>query len=108
MCFGDQSDRPVRLHFNDAVRRCTRDSFLFGVAPPSTRRVVVTLEDGPTIAARTMPTPRGSRVRARWFVVGEPRIRNAHSVEAFDARGRSLGAKRWPAAAWYGCRRLLS
>jgi hypothetical protein len=88
-CFDDFADREATL----AVEHQTlADRFVYGPVGRSTTAVRVRLADGTVELAGLYARPRGSRVRASYFMLALPRRGPAVAgVRAVDAAGRTIG-----------------
>jgi hypothetical protein len=89
--YDDFSEREATLRVEHET---LADRFVFGVAGRSTTSVRVRLADGSIEFADLFERPRGSRVRASYFMLALPRRGPAAvGVRAVDAAGNTVGRK---------------
>lgn len=88
-CFAQFADRPVTLAA-EQLAPCERDAIVFGVVSLAAAAVRVTTADGAISDATLYERPRGTRVRARYFVAVFPKDTEVTAIESVDATGRSL------------------
>jgi hypothetical protein len=88
-CFDAFSDRRVTLGVR-LFSPCHDDVLVFGVVSPRAVSVRVLLEDGSAVDAQLFDAPRGSAVRARYFVAALPEGTLPDAVESLDAAGHSV------------------
>jgi hypothetical protein len=72
---------------------CSRDRYFVGVVSTAAATVRLVLADGSRVDTRLFDRPRGSRLKARYFIAVLPEKSAARSVEALDAAGGVLAAR---------------
>ncbi len=67
---------------------------MLGAVARSATRVEIRLEDGSTVPAVLLPRPRGSRVRAQYFMALMDGPVDVSAVVAYDAKGQVIARDR--------------
>jgi hypothetical protein len=93
-CFGDDAEREAELAVVTWLPHCPGDTFVFGATARSAARVSLTLRDGTTVDAGLYRRPRGSRVRAQYYLAVLPGVAYVRSVEARRADGSLIARER--------------
>jgi hypothetical protein len=101
-CFPDDSEAEAKLSVMVTAPSCSGDTFVLGPVARSAASVTVMLQDGTAAEAKLYRRPRGSRVRARYYLAVLPGIASVRRVEARDAAGRLIGRKSMPNGKGYG------
>jgi hypothetical protein len=91
-CFQPLAKGNVSLRLEEWVG-CSRDRYFVGVVSPAAATVRLVLADGTRVDPRLFERPRGSRLKARYFITVLPENSAARSVEALDAAGGVLVAR---------------
>lgn len=94
-CLHDEADREAGLAVVVQVPSCPGDTFVYGAASRSAISIELELFDGTTFNAELYRRPRGSRVRARYFMAALPGLAEVREVSARDGAGRTLGWERF-------------
>jgi hypothetical protein len=92
-CFKSLAKGRVSLRLEEWVG-CSRDRYFIGVVSPTAATIRLVLADGTRVDSRLFDSPRGSRLKARYFITVLPENSAARSVEALDADGGVLVARR--------------
>jgi hypothetical protein len=93
-CFDHDAAREATLGVLVAKLRCPGETFVYGATSRAAAAVHVRIADGTTVAARLLPRPTRSRVRARFFLaVLPPRAPRPVSVRAIAATGRTIDVR---------------
>lgn len=92
-CFKPLAKGRVSLRLEEWVG-CSRDRYFVGVVSPVATTVRLVLADGTGVDARLFDRPRGSRLKARYFITVLPENTAARSIEALDAEGAVRAARR--------------
>jgi hypothetical protein len=95
-CFRDDSDAEARLSVMITAPSCPGDTLVLGPVARSAASVTVALKDGTAVDAILHRRPRGSRVRAKYYLAVIPGVALVHHVEARDAAGRRIARKGLP------------
>jgi hypothetical protein len=91
-CFKPLPKGRVSLRLEEWVG-CSRDRYFVGVVNPAAATVRLVLADGTRMDTRLFDRPRGSPLKARYFIAVLPENSAARSVEALDATGGVLAAR---------------
>jgi hypothetical protein len=93
-CFDDMAEREATLEADLFVAPAT-DTYVAGPVSRSASQVRVRLADETVHAAKLYPRPRGSRVRAQFYVLALPAGTEIAGVRGVDAQGRTVGRERF-------------
>jgi hypothetical protein len=93
-CFDEQAEQEATVEAVLEVPACSGELFAVGVTSRSTATVSVQLSDGSSVPATLHRRPRGSRVRAQYFVAPLVSPVRVLAVEARDAMNRVLARDR--------------
>jgi hypothetical protein len=91
-CFKPLAKGRVSLRLEEWLG-CSRDRYFVGVVSLAAATVRLVLADGTRVDTRLFDRPRGSRLKARYFVAVLPENSAVRSVEALDAAGGVLAAR---------------
>lgn len=93
-CSPDDAEREAGLSMVAWLPHCPGDTFVFGAVSRSAASVSVILGDGSKVDAQLFRRPRGSRVRAQFYLAVLPGMAYVRSVEARRADGDLIARER--------------
>lgn len=93
-CFDEEAQREAGIEAGLRVASCLWETFVLGAVARSATRVEIRLKDGSTVPAVLLPRPRGSRVRAQYFVALMDGPVEVSMVVAYDAKNQVIARDR--------------